>query len=110
MGARFYMLSWIFLGIIHVSHLPNISNEIYAPGRGVMNTGAKEVPRPIEWTRFLIANTTKNGYSSDIGIEKRSTNFELARHHNTNKCSSTNSSVENPMLEDDLRYFSICQF
>ena len=104
------MLSWIFLGIIHVSHLPNISNEIYAPGRGVMKTGAKEVPRPIEWTRFLIANTTKNGYSSDIGIEKRSTNFELARHHNTNKCSSTNSSVENPMLEDDLRYFSICQF
>ena len=74
-----------------------------------MNTGAKEVPRPIEWTRFLIANTTKNGYSSDIAIEKRSTNFELARHHNTNKCSSTNYSVENPMLEDDMRYLSICQ-
>ena len=67
------MLSWIFLGIIHVSHLPNISNEIYATGKVVMNTGAKEVPRPIEWSRFLIANTTKNGYISDLGIEKRST-------------------------------------
>ena len=78
--------------------------------REVINTGGKEVPRHIERSPFLVANTTKNGYLSDIGIEKRSTNFELVRHHNTNKCSSTNSSVENLMLEDDLRYFSICQF
>ena len=86
-----------------MSHIPNTSNEIYAPVREVINTGAKEVPSPIEWTRFLIANTTKNEYLSDSKMEKRSTNFELGRHHNTNKCSSTNSSVENRMLEDDIR-------
>ena len=94
-----------------MSHVPNISNEIYAPVRAVINTGAKEVPRPIEWTPFLFANTTKNGYLSDMGREKRSTesntNFELVRHHNTNKCSSTNSSVDNRMVENDMRYFSI---
>ena len=91
-----------------MSHIPNTSNEIYAPVREVINTGAKEVPRPIEWTRFLIANTTKNEYLSDSKMEKRSTNFELVRHHNTNKCSSTNFSLENLMLEDYIRYFSIC--
>ena len=91
-----------------MSHISNTNNEIYAPVREVINTAAKEVPRPIEWTRFLIANTTKNEYLSDSKMEKRSTNFELVRHHNTNKCSSTNSSVENRMLKDDIRYFSIC--
>jgi len=86
-----------------VSHIPNTSNEIYAPVREVINTGGKGVPRHIEWSPFLVANTTKNGYLSDIGIEKRSTNFERVRHHNTNKCSNINSSLENRILEDDIR-------
>ena len=90
-----------------MSHIPNISNETHAPMTVVINTGSKEVPKPIEWTPFLFTNATKNVYLSDMGIEKRSTesntNFELVRHHNTNKCSSTNSSVENRMLEDDIR-------
>ena len=90
-----------------MSHIPNISNEIYAPKTVVINTGSKEVPKPIEWTPFLVANASKNVYLSDMGIEKRSTesntNLDLVRHHNTNKCSSTNSSVETRMLEYDLR-------